>query len=227
MALTFKAKGGSGDFKTAPAGNHIAVCNLVADLGIQPGSGLYPDPKHQVILRFEFPAERVDYQDKDGKNKSGPQITYWTFTASMHEKANLRKQLEGWRGKKFSDDEAEVFDVSKLLAKACLLNLVEKVKGDKVYVNPAALSALPRGTNAPAPEMPILYYGEDDKSQFEELPQWIRDKITSQIKPQTSHATGVYAEHDQSPHYDFDGQPPLEAYENIHGVQVDNDDIPF
>lgn len=221
MALNFKAKGGGGDFKSAPAGNHIAVCNLVADLGLQPGSGMYPDPKHQVILRFELPAERVDYQDKDGNKKSGPQITYWTFTASMHEKANLRKQLEGWRGKKFSDDEAEAFDVSKLLSKACLLNLVEKVKGDKVYVNHAALSPLPRGTNAPTPEMPILYYGEDNKSQFSELPQWLQDKITNQLKPQVSHATGSYASDPE--HYDYADA----ATTAVDDTYITDDDIPF
>lgn len=56
--MKFPAKPSS-DFEVAPAGNHVAICNAVVDLGLQPGSKMYPDPKHQVYIRFELPLERV------------------------------------------------------------------------------------------------------------------------------------------------------------------------
>jgi hypothetical protein len=128
--LTFSAKGGGGDFKRVPKGSHIAVCNMVVFLGLQPGSGMYPDAKNQLFIRWEVPAERVDYE-KDGKKMEGPIVIGKTYTASMSEKANLRKDLESWRGESFSDESAEVFDVSTILGKGCMLSVVETTKGDK------------------------------------------------------------------------------------------------
>src|SRR5687768_6847948 len=102
--MKFPAKA-SVDFAAVPAGNHVAICNAVVDLGMQPGSGMYPDPKHQVYVRFELPTERVKYV-KDGNEVEGPMSIGKTFTASMSEKANLRKFIESWFSKKFQNDNA-------------------------------------------------------------------------------------------------------------------------
>jgi hypothetical protein len=183
MPLSFKINQGNGDFKSVPSGSHIAICNIVVDLGLQPGTQMFPAPKHQVFIRFEVPQERVEWTDKDGKKQEGPIVIGQTFTASMHEKANLRKQLEGWRGRKFTDEEAENFDVSSILGKACMLSVVENVKGDKVYSNIASIGALPKGFPAPVAENKLLYYAEDNKESYAALPEWIRKKIDSQIRP--------------------------------------------
>jgi hypothetical protein len=212
MALTFKVTGG-GDFKTVPSGSHIAVCNLVADLGLQPGSQAYPDPKRKVYIRFEVPAERVQYE-KDGKKFEGPQTIGSFFTASMHEKAMLRKRLEGWRGRTFTDDEAGNFDVSTILGKPCMLTVIENVVGDKVYANIASISPLPKGVSAPPAENPLLCFTADDQGCFENLPDWIQEKIKGQLKPKASHATGSYA-NEQANNYDYGDQG------------ITDEDIPF
>jgi hypothetical protein len=203
MPLTYKVNAGSGDFKSVPSGSHIAICNLVADLGLQPGSTMYPNPKQQVYIRFEVPEERVEFE-RDGKKLNGPVVIGTTFTASMHEKANLRKQLEGWRGRKFTDEEAENFDVSSILGKPCMISVVETVKGDKVYSNISSIGSLPKGVPAPKAENELLYYAEDDKTSYSSLPEWLRKKIDSQLvnRPETSTT-------------------------NYHGLEVTDDDIPF
>ena len=180
MALTFSVGGGGGNFKRVPAGTHLAICNVVADLGMQPGSQMYPAPKRKVALRFEIPSERVEYE-KDGKKIEGPQTITATFTASMGEKANLRKFLEGWRGKKFSDDEASKFDVSSVLGKACLLNVTETERGGETYSNASNASPLLKGMEVPKPENPLVYYAEDNRSQFDQLPKRIKEKIEGQL----------------------------------------------
>src|SRR5690606_8381199 len=97
MALTLPVGGnGGGDFKRAPAGSHVAVCNLVADCGLQPG--FEGKPQRKIYVRFEIPSERVEYE-KDGKQVEGPLTIGSFYTASMNEKATLRKHLEGWRGR--------------------------------------------------------------------------------------------------------------------------------
>ena len=205
MPMFFKASAGSGDFKTVPSGSHIAICNMVADCGLQPGSAAYPSPKQKIYVRFEIPAERVDYEH-DGKKVNGPIVIGSFFTASMHEKATLRARLEGWRGRKFSDDEAEKFDVSTILGKPCMLTVVENVVGDRVYANIASISPLPKGIPAPKLENQALYYASDDQGGFESLPEWLREKISKQL-PKSA--------------------PVASTTNNQANPEISDDDIPF
>lgn len=184
MAMTFPVSGGSGDFKRVPAGTHVALCNIVADLGIQPGSGMYPDPKRKLYLRFEIPSERVQYE-KDGKQVDAPATISREFTASMNEKATLRKFLEGWRGRKFTDAEAATFDVSKVLGQPCLLNVTETEKGGETYANVASASPLIKGMPAPSAENDLLLYSADDRSCYERLPKRVKEKVDQQLQPKT------------------------------------------
>jgi hypothetical protein len=184
MAMTFPVGGGGGDFKRLPSGTHRAVCNMVADLGIQPGSGMYPAPKRQVVIRWECPDERTEYKKGD-EMMEGPLTISRTFTASMNEKAGLRKVLEGWRGRKFTDDEAAHFDVSTILGKACLLSVSETEKGGETYANVSTVSPLMKGMEAPKAENPLLYYADDSRRQFDALPKWVQEKIEKQLPAKT------------------------------------------
>lgn len=183
MAMTLPVgSSGSADFKRAPAGSHIAVCNLVADCGVQPGSPAFPAPKRKVYIRFEIPAERVEYE-KDGKQVEGPLTIGSFYTASMNEKATLRKHLEGWRGKKFGDDEAATFDVATILGKACMLSVIESENGGKTYSNIAGIGSLPKGMPVPGAENDLLYFDDDSgPDAFDSLPKWLREKIEQQIR---------------------------------------------
>lgn len=193
--------GGGGDFKRAPAGSHIAVCNLVADCGLQPGSQAFPSPKRKVYIRFEIPAERVEYE-KDGKTVEGPLTIGSFYTASMNEKATLRKHLEGWRGRKFTDDEAAAFDVSKIIGKACMISVVESESGGKTYSNIAGIGSLPKGMPVPEAENGLLLYDADSgQAQYDLLPKWLKEKIDGQIyqsKPNVSesHAGSDFTDDD-------------------------------
>lgn len=194
MALTLPVgSNGGGDFKRAPAGSHIAVCNLVADCGLQPGSQQYPAPKRKLYVRFEIPAERIEYE-KDGVQVEGPLTIGSFYTASMNEKATLRKHLEGWRGKKFSDDEAAAFDVSALLGKACMLSVVESESGGKTYSNIAGIGSMPKGVPSPKAENPLLYFdSESGAAELESLPKWLREKIEGQLRPSKPGANESHA----------------------------------
>jgi len=216
MALNFKAKGGGGDFKGIPAGSHIAVCNLVAFLGLQPGSGMFPEPKLQLYIRFEVPSERVSYE-KDGRKLEGPRVIGKTYTASMHEKANLRRDLETWRGRQFSDEEAESFDVESILGKACMLSVVEKVKGDKTYSNIASISGLPKGVPAPKAENTLLLYTEFNRDTFKQLPEWLQEKITGQLEVKSQ------KQEEES----NDGYPGYSDDDILRSTEITDDDIPF
>lgn len=194
MALTLPVgSSGGGDFKRAPAGSHIAVCNLVADCGLQPGSQAFPSPKRKIYIRFEIPAERIEYE-KDGKKIEGPLTIGSFYTASMNEKATLRKHLEGWRGRKFTDAEAAQFDVSAILGKTAMLSVVETENGGNTYSNIAGIGAMPKGMPSVSAENELLYFDDTSSNEdFHKLPKWLREKIEGQIVPSKPHVTESHA----------------------------------
>lgn len=207
MKLPAKA---STDFEIVPARNHIAICNAVVDLGLQPGSGMYPEPKRKIYLRFELPTERITYK-KDGVETEGPMSIGSSFTASMSEKANLRKLIESWFGKKFpSDDAAADFDLCNLLGRKCLLNVTHSEKGGKTYANIKDATPIPKGMVADQKQYnESLYYSLDDHNQqiFMALPEWLRKKIEGRLQEPESEPAGKYAP--EPPPSDFDDDIPF------------------
>jgi hypothetical protein len=179
MSLTFPV-GGGGDFRNVPAGSHAAVCDLVAVLGLQPGSAQFPKPKVKIYVRWQVPSERTE-DDK-------PMVIGANLTASMNEKAQLRKLLEGWRGKGFTDEEAAGFDVASVLGKACMISVVEADSGGKIYANVKSVGKLPKGMPVPESESDVILFRNDnsksDEAAFAKLPKWIQDKIIAQIEPE-------------------------------------------
>lgn len=173
------------DFAIVPAGNHVAICNAVVDLGLQPGSRQYPDPKPQVYLRFELPQEQIEYT-RDGEKITGPMSIGRTFTASMSAKANLRRFAESWRGRPFTDEQAEDFDFQRLLGQRCLLNVTHTDREGKTYANIATATPLPKGMASTEPQHNTsLYYTLDtpDSRAYSALPEWLRKKIAARIQP--------------------------------------------
>ena len=83
------------EFPLAPDGLQDAVLVDVVDLGIL--STKFGD-KHKLSLVFE-----LEEQDSEGKHY----VLIKRYTRSLNEKSNLRKDLERWRGSKFTKDELE------------------------------------------------------------------------------------------------------------------------
>jgi hypothetical protein len=208
--LKYPTSGGASDYEPVPAGSHIAVCDIVADIGLQPGSALFPKPKQKVYIRFELPNERIEFT-KDDKKQMGPMVIGKTYTASMNEKATLRHHLESWRGKAFTDEEAEAFDVSKVLGAPCMLTVMHTKKGDKTYANIIGIGPLPKGVEKKTiiPEIVAILYAPDNTATYQQLPEWLRLKIDEQIVPEK-----------EQPKAQPQGQP-LED-----GSFITNDDLP-
>ena len=147
---------GGGNFKTVPAGVFIGRCYELIDLGTQVNeTGLYAGKSnHRIKIGFELFGEEDDGTpltiDVDGKTM--PLTITKDYTVSLHEKANLRKELEAWRGRPFSDEEAAGFDVSKLLGAYAMINITHKTNTQgKVRANISGLSPLPSALRAAKP----------------------------------------------------------------------------
>ena len=131
------------EYTAAPEGLHSAVCVDVVDLGemeTQWGA------KHKIEIRWV-----LEVLDEDGRPQNDPKtgkpfMVTQRYTASLAEKSKLRPMLEAWRGRKFSKEELEGFDVEKLVGVNCQLQVVHNIVSDGgVYSNVQAVVPAARG----------------------------------------------------------------------------------
>lgn len=111
MALPVSDKGGGASFTPCPAGLQRLVCCDIVDHGMVPDSFGKTKHKGTIIWQSEHLIQPGDV-DGDKKDLIGqPFIVQRRFTLSLHEKAELRKYLESWRGRPFSEAELARFDL--------------------------------------------------------------------------------------------------------------------
>lgn len=136
MAYVIKDEGKS--FKPAPEGLFQAVCCDVVDLGDM--ANQFKPGTTQAKVRLVW---QIEETDPEFDNK--PFVASRMYTASLNEKATLRKHLESWRGRKFSADELKGFDVEVLLGVNCQINIVHFEKDGKTYANVETIVPAPKG----------------------------------------------------------------------------------
>lgn len=173
-----EASSTSTDFKPVDAGTYVARCYSMVHIGtIETEYMGETKEQNKVRITWELPTELKVFKEEKGEQ---PQVVSKEFTLSMHEKSNLRKFLESWRGKGFTEEEAKKFDVTKLLGKSCMLSIIHKTsKQGKIYAEISSISTLPKGMTCPDQinnsfEFTFTPY---DVSKFESLPDWLKDKI--------------------------------------------------
>jgi len=201
MAITATDSGGK-DFKKVPPGCHFAICNMVVDLGVQQTTFKNQEKQqHKIYLRWEVPDERVTYE-KDGKEVEGPCSIGATYTLSLSEKANLRKVLENWRGRPFTQDELKGFDVTTIAGKCCQIMVQHTESSGKTYANVTGVMGTSRDQKERArnakSEVGVIVYSLDDPDPevYERLPNWIKEKLEERIPPMSARAVAVAAGED-------------------------------
>ena len=210
MKLTAKNSSEDFTYEMCPAGNHVGRCYMVCDLGMQESE--WEGKKkmsHKVRLAFEFPLELM----KEGEYAGQPFSIAKAYTVSLSEKATLRHHIEAWRGRAFTPEELEDFNVVNVLGAPCMVNVVHKVsQGGRDYAMIAGIAALPKGMTCPDAVNPVVKFSleEYDEAIYQGLPDWLKEKINTK---------GIGAE-EQAPTTSFD--------EPVAGMgQEFDDDIPF
>ena len=186
---------GGGDFKKVPQGVHMARCYSLIDLGTQLSHGQYGErEQHKIRIAWELFGE-----DDDGKpltiERDGnvmPMTISKSYTLSLSEKSNLRKDLQSWRGRAFTDEEAKGFDISKLLNVYCMINVTHSETNGKTYANVASITPIPSALkNAkPEPIHPTVVFDLDnpDWEVFDSFHDKLKDAIKS--SPEFAIASG-------------------------------------
>lgn len=188
-----------------PAGNHVARCIQIVDMGTQK-SEWQGKVKFMAKVRLTWELPEVTKEFKEGEGEK-PYLIAKTYTASMHEKAALSKDLESWRGKAFTDEERAGFDLKNVLGKPCLLNVIHETKDGNTYANIASISQVPKGMTVKPAVNPIVEFSlaEFSQSAFDALPDFLKEKI--RLSPEYAHATSG-AQQSQE-HYSYDEIPDV------------------
>src|SRR3990172_1693125 len=178
------AKEGGEAIEPVDAGVHQAICYAIYDLGTQ-YSPVYDKSSRKCVIIWELPDRRIEIV-KDGQTLNLPRAISKQYTLSLGEKANLRKDLETWRGKAFSQEELAGFDISKLVGVNCMLQVLHKVNGDKTYANIVSILPLYKGINKLKPENPLIVYTLDQGTPPETTPKWITKIISESAEMKAS-----------------------------------------
>jgi hypothetical protein len=150
------------DYEPIPAGFHPACCINIFDLGMQRSLDGYPVRQCVVLWELGGP----------GKKSGEPFTITHRYTASLNEKANLRRDLESWRGRAFTAAELEGFNTDKIVGVFCRLNLVEKIKeGGKRRVDVTSVLP-PEPGKTWTPRTPRTF-----------IPDWVAKAIAEQLPP--------------------------------------------
>lgn len=165
-------------FEPAPPGLHSAVCVDVVDLGIVDGKF---GPKRKLKLIFQLKT----------KNKQGERFQACaSYTQSLMDGSNLRRDLESWRGRAFTEVERKGFDVEKLIGVNCQLNLKHNVSKStgRTYAQITAIIPAVKGEKL----LPENYQREPWPSEDIGAAQAPRDERVYEVDPIDEGAAAQY-----------------------------------
>ena len=165
------AKAGSSR-EPAPVGNHVAICYQIIDIGtIETTWEGKTKQVHKCRISFELVHELKKENDVEK-----PLVVSIPRTLSLGKQARMRAELESWRGKPFTEEEAKGFDITKLLGVPCMINIIHTEEG---YERVHAITPVPKGVTIPKQFNPniVLAYDSWNQEFFDSLPDFIKEQM--------------------------------------------------
>lgn len=175
VSLTIKELNGK-KFELIPEGSYPAVCYGIIDEGKQYNEK-YNKWTSKIRIMWEISELTVNV---DGKEI--PRIISKSYTASLNEKSNLRRDLISWQGRQFNIDELLGYNMECLLGKPCLLQIIhnKKPQSSEKFAAVAGVMKLPKEINVPIKINDNILFSFEKSNVFEELeklPQWLQEII--------------------------------------------------
>ena len=168
---TIVATQGTNEFPKVPTGVHNARCVRVIDLGTQRNDyGGNITYKRQVLIIWEVP---------DQISNDVPMTISKFYTLSLHEKSNLGMDLVSWRGRPFTEQEKQGFDITKLIGVPCQINVMHNDSGKEKI---SSVMPLGKDTKIHEQHHESISFSIDDfqkgqREQFNKLSEGIRKMI--------------------------------------------------
>jgi len=175
MGLFAKDTGNEMDFYLVPEGMYHAVTYRIYDLGNQ-YSQRFDNHSRKVMIMWEIQSERIKYE-KNGEQIDLPASVSKEYTLSLNKKSNLRKDLESWRNRRFTEKELEGFNLEKLMGINCTVQIIHN--DAKTWANVQTVLPPIDKTKVLVPENPQEFFSFDEPGTNIPLhtPDWILTKI--------------------------------------------------
>jgi hypothetical protein len=193
--MSFYVEDKGGNFERCPAGMHLARCYRIVDLGTQKSEYMgQVKYLHKIMLGWEIHGMADDgsvIKMSDGR----PFGIFKNYTLSWAEKANLRLDLQSWRGKPFSQEEMRKFDLKTVLGAWCMLNVIERPgKDNKTYTNVDGVTPVPamikqNGLPAVVNKNELFKIDEPDMEMFNAFSDHLKAKISASPEWQKKNGT--------------------------------------
>lgn len=154
-------------------GVYTSISSAMVDLGLQK-SEKFKTTQRKFMLIWTIQGEEVEINGE----KQTRQISR-EYSFSLNEKSTLRKDLQSWRGKVFTDEELGGFNLLNVLNVACQLQIILEEKNGKQYNNIAGIMSLPKGTKI-SPLDDVYYFDIENIetwSNWGRITKWIQERI--------------------------------------------------
>ncbi|MEN6569038.1 MAG: hypothetical protein ABFC18_03395 [Rikenellaceae bacterium] len=197
--MSIYAEKSEGEYKTVNPGMYVARCISMIEIGtIKEKFQDQEKTLQKVMIRWELPTEKTVFDPVKGEE---PFSVSKKYTLSMHEKSTLRKDLESWRGRGFTEAEAQKFDITKLLGVPCNLNIIHKpsqLNPGRTMTIISSISPLMKGQTCPDQINPtkVLSYDNFNWDLFNSLSDYTKDLIKSSVEFQMMQEPSLVRDHE-------------------------------
>lgn len=164
-----------------PAGQYLAVCVGVYDLGEQ-YSEKFKNYSPKLMISFDIPSVTIEVE-----GKMEPRQLSREFTITTKNNSKLREFISSWNGTQYSDEAFGEFDPLTQVGKPAMINVLLNETGE--YANINTIMPLFPGLPAPTTTTPLRVWDMDkwDDKAFEDLPAWVQEKIKKSSQYQKEH----------------------------------------
>lgn len=154
-------------------GVYTAVSSAMIDLG-QQRNEQFGKVQRKFMIIWTIIGEEIEIN-----GEKQPRTISKEYSFSLNEKSTLRKDLQAWRGVPFKEEELQGYDLTKILNKACQLQIILEERNNKKYNNIVGIMSLPKGMKVE--ELDTTYYFDITNPETWEnycrVPNWIQEKI--------------------------------------------------
>lgn len=218
MSMIVKENGGA-EIPVLEAGVYTAYSSALVDLGVQRSEKFQKDVRKFRII-WTIKDEEIEIN-----GEKYPRTISKEYSFSLGDKSTLRKDLQSWRGKPFTSEELQGFDLTTILNKACQLQIIIEEKDGRHFNNIAGIMALPKGSIVEVPKTGIVFdtYNPDTWTNYEKLPKFMQDRIKQAIN-MTDDLNSLIKEYEE---YKAKQQEEKNNNSTDNDVIAPADDLPF
>lgn len=172
MSMIASDNGGS-SIPKLEGGVYTAISSAIVDLGLQKNEK-FDKTQRKFMMIWTILNETIEVNGEQLPRQLSKEYSF-----SLHEKSTLRKDLQAWRGKAFTEEELRGFNILNVLNVPCQLQVLLEERNGRQYNNIASIMALPKGSQVEKLENTYYFDIEtmDSWTNWTKIPQWIRDRI--------------------------------------------------